>query len=447
MSEYILLLSLPLIGLWSLNLGPEHRRGEIVTAATYGLVLLAAEMVVFSIAGIPWSIGALIVLPFLLLLVPIGRRRRGKQQRETPRFRPHPSLLIGLGVSVIFALSVLSALATSFDLLFFWGTKGQKFALARGIDWAFLANPDHRIMHPDYPPLVPLIYAWTALKERILNWNVPLLLTIALFVLSWLAVYLFGREPLGRRRAGFAAGLYAALLMLPALHGALGGNADMALIFFETVALCVLTLSPMDRESRWLAAVALTGVVLTKVEGFPFAALFILAALITVRGGWRERLNAAVQLTILPAIAVITWAALARVHGFVDAYGGTVYSGPKLAPLVDIGHKLLLEASYGVAYLPWLVVVALLLLGSWRAALRHFLIAAGFVAFLLYAYTHMQGDPSLWIGLSANRVLMTPLVTLFFGALAAALHRRADGVAHEHGDRHRPYAPGDRSNP
>src|SRR5687768_4039955 len=99
MSEFILLISIPLLGLWALHLGPEHRRGGAVTATVYGLVLLAAEMLVFSIAGARWSILGLVVLPILLSALPVRLRRPAKKEQERRRFLAHPSLLIAGAVS------------------------------------------------------------------------------------------------------------------------------------------------------------------------------------------------------------------------------------------------------------------------------------------------------------------------------------------------------------
>ena len=69
--------------------------------------------------------------------------------------------------------------------------------------------------------------------------------------------------------------------------------------------------------------------------------------------------------------------------------------------------------------MPWIAVFILSLPGKLtRASLLALTVAVGFTAFILYAYLTSTANPHLWIGWSASRVLITPLVCLFFFAAA-----------------------------
>src|SRR5204863_2394835 len=58
---------------------------------------------------------------------------------------------------------VATARETCGDLIYFWGPKGQQFHYAGSIDAGFLGAGDYVLMHSDYPPLLPLLYAWASL--------------------------------------------------------------------------------------------------------------------------------------------------------------------------------------------------------------------------------------------------------------------------------------------
>jgi hypothetical protein len=77
------------------------------------------------------------------------------------------------------------------------------------------------------------------------------------------------------------------------------------------------------------------------------------------------------------------------------------------------------EASFGIAYLPWIVLFALVVIGRVRHAWPQLFVAAASVLFLLFVYAR-NGDRDFHAGWSAMRVLLTPLLCLLFAALAAS---------------------------
>jgi hypothetical protein len=50
-------------------------------------------------------------------------------------------------------------------------------------------------------------------------------------------------------------------------------------------------------------------------------------------------------------------------------------------------------------------------------------VAVGFLGFVLYMYLTSPTDPRLWIIWSASRLLLTPLVAIFFAAMASQIQR------------------------
>ena len=80
---------------------------------------------------------------------------------------------------------------------------------------------------------------------------------------------------------------------------------------------------------------------------------------------------------------------------------------------------LLAQASLDAGYVPWLVIVLLIVLGRAKAALPAAIAALAFLAFLIVVWSGGGDDVATEIAWSARRVLVTPLVILFFASVAA----------------------------
>src|SRR6185295_14291628 len=92
-----------------------------------------------------------------------------------------------------------------------WGIKGERFHLARGVDYRFLTESWNGILHPDYPNLLPELYAVTALAGRGFHAEAMMLWSIVWMVLALLSA----REALARGGADrFARQATVALLAL-----------------------------------------------------------------------------------------------------------------------------------------------------------------------------------------------------------------------------------------
>lgn len=302
-----------------------------------------------------------------------------------------------LGFTLLTVYGTLTARETCADLLYFWGPKAVRFAAAHGIDVEFLKTPDHFLMHPDYPPLVPLLYAWGAMIAGGFSYWAPLLFTAVLLALTALLV------------PGRGGVLMAALLAFGYAQALVAGAADPILILFEVAALCALTFLDDPR----LASIALAGAAMTKVEGAAFAAVVILAYALVSRRPVR-----ALAIAIAPATVLGTWIAFARTHGLIDSYArGTTPLDWSSDMLVSLAKT----ASYHAYYLPWLAVLAPLAFAKrWNRAALPLLVAAGSIAYILFFYMHADAHRDFWVAVSAERVLLTPLAALAVAAAATS---------------------------
>jgi hypothetical protein len=369
---------------------------RIAFAFVIGAVFVTTAMFFASAVGIPWNGWFLI---FTLVLGGGGgfaalRRRVGDATQST-----RVPLAI-LGFAVLTGYGTLTARETCADLLYFWGPKAVRFAAARGIDLAFLRAPDHFLMHPDYPPLLPLLYAWGALVVHGFSYWGPLLLTPIL--LAFTALILRGTAHCG-------GALMAAVLAFGYAQGLAAGAADPLLILFEVAALCALTFL----DDPLLASIALAGAAMTKVEGAAFVVVVVIAYAIVSRRPLR-----ALAIAIAPALLLGSWIAFARAHGLLDSYArGSTSPTWSFEPVKAVARA----ASYHAYYLPWLAVLTPLAFAKkLQRATLPLLVAAGSLAYILFFYLHADANLDFWIAVSAERVLLTPLAALAVAAAAAS---------------------------
>ena len=174
------------------------------------------------------------------------------------------------------------------------------------------------------------------------------------------------------------------------------------------------------RSLDGVVAIGLAGAVWTKVEGAAFAVLAAALFLWFQRadiGRWKRLLRIG-----LPAIALLaSWITWAAHHGILQAYLGATYGAFSAARWKLVLWRVLQTADYGALYLPWVVLLLLPPLRFRDPGVRALLGVAGtYLLFILFSYLHGSFDQTAWIGWSAERLLMTPLVFLFFASAAAA---------------------------
>jgi len=402
------------------------RLARAVLAGAAGAALVSVTMTILALLGIPWSLPAV-----LAAAIALGFGMRGMVESSGPRRSPGsrvrggrlPALIASTAVAAAF-LATAAGSASSPDLLFFWGAKAQRFALARTVDAAYLGDPSLAYMHAYYPPLVTNLYALASIAAGRISWTgatflFPLLLTALAAALP--GVLRAGAPERRTSAAAAASALAVAAIAVIGMEADVGGNGEMPLLLFETASIALL-LSPLTESpaGQLLAGWMLAGAVTTKIEGLPFA-LTAIAAFVWIRRRSIRFGPALLRLGLPAAASLLLWFAFgARTHLF-RGYSG---EGALLAPhpehlgvaLRAIGSAL---ASTGHS-LPYLIPLVCLLVAARRLgrdAAIPLLTAAGLSVFLLFTYLDRPGDPSQWIAWSAPRVF-SPLPVLF--ALSAA---------------------------
>lgn len=401
---------LPLFGLWTWRL-PVVRQMElaarIAIAGAAGAVLTAVVMAVLSLLHVEWSRTVLIMILGVIGIVTAPRPLFTKNEARGER-----TLAIAL-FAIITGYALLTARETAGDLHFFWGPKAIGFFRAGGIDPGFLANKINP--NADYPPLVPLLYAWSHTVAHQFSWWGALLTTL---------LFLFGAVAIVRGCSGDADGalLVAATLSFTFAIAFAAGGADPPLVFFETLTLSALTF--LDRDPRGrdiLAALGLAGAAWTKIEGATFVVAVVIAIVIVQRSVKRALLIAAPA-----ALLLAGWLVFLVASDLVFGYGGA-----KMGIYFNILPKTLVltakSALYELYGLPWLVPIALLAMGRTRRAALPLVVAVLTIGAAIFFYIHVP-DPSWWIAASAPRVLLTPLLALLIAAIAATRATRSPGA-------------------
>ena len=395
---------------------PEPVAGGRRWALAFATGLLALDLVLLGahFAGLPWGAWT-VVLPLAALSLAFVRRR-------TPwrPVGPVPGLGVGDGAALLALASFAALSATGWlifpDLVYHWGIKAGKLALARGLDLAFLSAPTDFVLHPDYPlALTALVTATSLLAGEPSPWAGIVwgpLLAGALWLAGrqWLAERASSRLTLQLGAAGL--GLYVAW------HGIAFRRATDA---GWLIALSLLLAAPLlarrpragdDLQLGLAAALAAAG----KLEGLPLA-LFLVAAGAPLgrgrrEGGARPRWSA---LLLPPALVSLPWLALVAAHGLSAE---TNLGGFDLARLQPVARAMLEATGHSLwAGFGWLTLA--LVAGLWLAPgqRRLAMVLALQLGFYLWAYLATPVDPLLLVETSFARLLghLTP------AALVAAM--------------------------
>ncbi|HEY2798383.1 MAG TPA: hypothetical protein VGK26_10890 [Thermoanaerobaculia bacterium] len=397
------------------TLTPAARWG---LASGAGSLALCVSMLLTTALHVRWSVWLLLLPSAAAMLVP-GDRFRDRPAGPEPR----PALALAALASIlgVVAYAAGTARATAADFVLFWGTKGERFARARAIDVGFLRDPLHYLIHPDYPPLVPGLYAWGTLIAGRFAWRTALL-SFPLFVaFAAITLYGFARPALGRRVALENACLLAVLLGFLGVANMVAGDAEPELFLFEVLALAALVFAGRSAAGLAAAAVGLAGAVLTKVEGTVFAVLVVGAYTVLGDSASRSRARTMAVMGLPPAAALVSWLLFCRQNGLLDIFrlGARTRLTPGELPIVV--RELVRYDLFGPRLAAWAVVGALLIARRPpRAAVFPLAVAAGFLGFMVYMYLSGKGDPTLWIQWSAARLSMTPLVCCLIATMQPA---------------------------
>jgi hypothetical protein len=413
------------------------RDGSLYRLTLYvmsGAVIVHVMLTLLDFAHLRWN---------LLLLILLGAVLFALARRFLPR-RPVSASLgdTGWGDGIaLFALAVFIAVALTRwivmpDFIYHWGIKGKHFFLARGVDYAYLEKGWNWYTHPDYPNLVPELFALAALLAGGFHEPAMFLLTGVFFALLLAAA----REGLRQgevdrftRQAGLA--MMALALAAFGIGYQMAGAADWMLALALAAAVPPL-LRPPDRTGDFQIATAAAFAAASKIEGVPLAGLLVLVQLAR-RLGARRRPNvadiaAAARMGVPVTVVVLPWLARMRYHHLALA----IDSGPFLlsrAPEIfaAAGVAVLTPAWHGfivAAFLPPLLLLA--------RRTRAFA-AAATLQLLFYFYTYFTGgvnDVRFFVLSNFSRLtfqlvpasLVAALVALTSPALLSQRERREE---------------------
>lgn len=405
---------------------------RVILAAAVGAVLLSVSMTFLGLAGWQWHVWNLagtvaVLLAAMVFLAGSGAPRavpsgRPAEIRPLLRFASRAILLVAVAAAFV---SAATSAATSADLVLHWGTKAQEFAAAKTYDVTFLKNPFLAYINVAYPPLVPNIYALATMVAGRLSWGAATL-TFPLIVLAMSLALPSAAEADPRPgRTLPAAALLAAILASAGPILQVAGNGDMALLFFEVIALALL-ISPARYEPpvQLLAGVLLAGAATSKVEGLVFmgsaVALFLLVH--RRRVPW---IRTALRTAGPAVLALGLWFLYGAHHRLFSFYQG-------FGPLLEIHWErigLVLAAMAQSVFridfaIPFALPLVILLVVPPRSAAGWIptAVGAGTALFLVFNYLHGGADPTEWIGWTASRVLLA-LPALF---LLSSMSRQLD---------------------
>ena len=108
--------------------------------------------------------------------------------------------------------------------MYFWGPKAVHFFHASAIDIEFLKFPHYYLMHPDYPPLVPLAWAASSMIAGKFSYWGAVLTTPVLLVAAALTFRGFAVSRLGARKSAAFATLLLGVLTTATIAGSAAGG-------------------------------------------------------------------------------------------------------------------------------------------------------------------------------------------------------------------------------
>jgi hypothetical protein len=403
-------LALPLFG-WRFASSLDSRLARLGFAFLCGALLLAAEAMLFSTIGIPWSAWAL-GLPLLVLGV---RRGQAPATRSIPVV---PALLCTIAI-LHFAFAIATTRSTAADYLLFWGTKGMLFAEARGIDPELLRSTYFTHGMVEYPPLVPIVQAWGVLFTGRMPWLTAAVMSAVWFAAAVPVVFTLLARAIGRDFGAIATAFWTVAMTNSLISSMSGGNAEAMLLAYASIAGAAIL-----ANDRRIAAIALAGAMLSKAEGFVIVGGLVIGLLIA------ERRLRALKLAIAPAVAIGLWVLYRWRHDLSSTFSrkpGPPVFHPETFDEVLPAMGVALPA--GSWWIPWLFALVLIAIKPKRLAIPLLTAVGGSFAFFFYVYLQNPNNPAQQIGWTLPRISQPALSLLILAAAwASAPQRPQDAV-------------------
>jgi hypothetical protein len=296
------------------SLGWRARIGVAFMAGSGSATLL---MLLASLTGIRWSLAVVVIGLALVAIATIPISLRAPANDRAP-LRAHPLAFVADAATLLsvagYALFATVARPWEWDFWAIWGLKAKEFFIARGVSFEFLGRPDNVFSHPDYPPLVPLVYDVVAMIEG--KWDDRWMgaITVAFAV----AMLLVMREELERQCGSALVGALGTLAISGAACCAWVGLGEGPLVALASSGLLIMSRGLRENSARAIVAgsvlLGLSG--LAKNEGVSFVVAAIVVTLVFERHRWK--------LVALPAAATVApWlAARLAIAATTDVFEG-----------------------------------------------------------------------------------------------------------------------------
>ena len=397
-------LVLPLIGIaiWRVDLVREETLAVRITIATAaGALIVGLTMALLSLLGIQWSRTLLYSLFAIVAAVGFYVRKPGTRRGSGMKFNAWLAGTIFMWLVTLYG--TLTARESCGDLHFTWGPKAIRFFRAGGIDATLLQT--YIQLTTDYPPLQTLLFAWSNTWSKQFSWWSAVILS---------PLFLIGTLLLIRTWSGDDKGtfLVAATMTWTFTLAYPAGCAEPLLLLYETMVIAALTFLRDPRAQTLYATLGCAGAAWTKLEGTTFTIAVVITILLVQRN-WRRAIIVAAPAALLVG-AWLTFVLNAKIL--------LMYGGAKLPiqwhALPVVLKTLAKVAKWELYWIPWIVPAVLIAIGNVKRAIVPIsiavLTAGATVSFYLRA-----GDPVWWIESSSPRVILTPLLALLLGAIAA----------------------------
>ena len=427
--------ALLLIGLWTVVLGRcllgllggrdslSRAPGLAVVAGLVGIHLL---LKVLTWIGIEWTRSSLLLTGMVSTILCFAAAARwgsaGEPRVERELGQP-PWLgrgVAGLAVAA-FALACYSLRSPLSDFVYHWGAKARRFFEVGGVDIDYLARPEAGYMHPDYPNLVPELFAAVSVLAG--HFHEPTLMLIsALFLALILLLLDRALEQASCDPQVADLGLAAAALGLSAFSIGYyqGGSADLPMALAVLLGGVALQQIPAHRSAPAVGLAAAFAAAV-KIEGLVLAAALL--SLWWLRARWsaemRQRLKrrffAWAMQTIVPlSLVVVPWGVqVVRRQLFQSDNAGR----PELGRLFDL-LPALWDRTWVSAWqgLPLLLLLLPILLARRPTRMIGALLAVQAV-FYLFTYANTPVDAEFLVLTTWPRLALHLMPLLLVGLL------------------------------
>jgi hypothetical protein len=403
----------------------REARGSLVggEALLLGLGAGAAALFALSLVHVRWSVGAVVAALAIVCapVIPSAARDLKLRTRDLRSFAAlrMTAVEVAMHTLTLVLLAGYASFATTaplweVDYLVDFGFKGRAFWEARGLDWSVLETAMHRVIHPDYPPLLPLVDDLFAVVRG--GWPIETIgiVTVVFAVALLLVVHRLALEETGSP----AAAAFVTLALVPFAASPWIGLGEGPLVAYATAGLLLV------RRGRLTAGAVMLGLAAsTKNEGLTL----VVAAALGLACARRAR-----ELPRLwPALAIpLPWLLLRRLHHLqTDITEGDVLARV-LAHVRDPGPLLdaLASTSAGKPVF-WIALAAgMLMVLKPLLARERFVLTAVALQFLVYvgAYLATPHDVEWHVRWSWERLLSHITPVLAYVVLVRLLAKNRD---------------------